>query len=68
MAFAEKLSINFTIRHGSAAPANLTRLSTKMMLAIQDSLVSLSLALIRFNPYAVLACHNLPSIIGLRSP
>lgn len=60
---AEKLSINFTIRHGSAAPANLTRLSTKMMLAIHDSLVSLSLALIRFSPKLNL-CLTFPTDNG----
>lgn len=37
------------------------------MQAIQDSLVGLSLALIRFSPYPVLAWSNLSSI-GLCSP
>lgn len=63
----DKLTSILKIRYGSTAPANLTRLSTKMMLAIHDSLVSLSLAFTRFSPYAVFACPNLPSI-GLRSP
>ena len=58
---------NFSIRQGSAAPANLTRLSTIKMPAIHDSLVCLSRALIRSSPYVVFACPNLPSI-GLRSP
>jgi hypothetical protein len=44
----EKPNTNLTIKHGNADPANLTRLSTKMMQAILVSLVSLSLALIRF--------------------
>src|SRR5665811_406477 len=54
-------------RHRSAIPANLTRFSTRMMEAIHDWLVFLSLALIRFIPYPFLACPNLPSI-GFLSP
>ena len=62
-----RLSFHVEIRQRSASPANLTRLSTMKMQAIQVSLVPFNLPLIRFNPYPVLACPNLPSI-GLRSP
>src|SRR5690606_37329868 len=54
-------------RHSSAAPACLTRLSTRMMEAIHDWLVVLRLALIRPIPSRFLACPDLPSI-GFRSP
>ena len=64
---AEKLFSAEIIRQRGASPASLTRLSTRIMLAIHDSLVPFNLALIRFNPYAVLPCPNLPSI-GFRSP
>ena len=47
---AEKLAISFTNRERLLSPASLTRLSTKMMLAIHDSLVPDNLALIRFKP------------------
>ena len=47
---AEKLAISFTNRERLLSPASLTRLSTKMMLAIQDSLVPDNRALIRFKP------------------
>lgn len=47
---AEKLAISFTNRKRLLSPASLTRLSTKMMLAIHDSLVPDNLALIRFKP------------------
>ena len=54
IAFAEKRCTISGNRHESAIPANLTMFSTKKIQAIHDSLVSLSLALIRFKPYAVL--------------
>src|SRR5512145_191361 len=64
---AEKLSIIQFMGDRAPNPASLTRLSTNIMLAIHVSLVPLSRALIRFNPYPFLACPNLPSI-GFRSP
>ena len=45
---AEKLAISITNRERLLSPASLTRLSTKIMLAIHDSLVPDNLDLIRF--------------------
>ncbi len=52
---AEKRSKYLVKLHRSFAPANLTKFNTRTMVAIQLSLVPLSLVFMRFKPYAVLA-------------